>query len=76
MRTVFIFLGLVAAALAAPLADVQETGSLADTPPPYFANTQQYDLPMWHGGTGEGTILTDVYNVNNSIFFWRCRQTG
>jgi len=33
MHTIFIALGLVAAALAAPLADVQET---ADEPPPNF----------------------------------------
>ena len=53
MRTVFIALGLVAATLAAPLAGVQETGSLADEPSPHFANTQQYPYGRVYGGTGE-----------------------
>ena len=47
MRTVFIALGLVAATLAAPLADVQETGSLADKWLPSVAYTQQYGSGMY-----------------------------
>ena len=47
MRTVFIALGLVAATLAVPLADVQETGSLADKWLPSVAYTQQYGSGMY-----------------------------
>ena len=61
MRTVFIALGLVAATLAAPLADVQETGSLADNPPQPIANLQEFrTYGGTYGGTGEKAILTYI----------------
>ena len=56
------------------LADMQQSASLADEPSPHFANTQQYDLPMF-GGTGEETILT-YFNLFITIIYWRCRQSS
>jgi len=50
------------------LADIQKTGSLADEPSPYFANTQQHYRPSY-GSTGEKTILTYNYNVFNIQLF-------
>ena len=57
MRAVFIALGLVAAALSAPLADMQESESLASK---YPVNMQQYvrDLPMF---TAEAQGTDRVY---------------